>query len=135
MHDWEASYLAGIIDGEGSITLSKLHTKENRRPCISIASTDIELLWYIQSLAGGKINSKRNYKPAKHKDSFTLTIIKKEEVFSTLRFIFPFLRIEKKKLRAKWILDHYESVTILNGKYTAEQLLIKTNFENEFFNI
>ena len=53
----------------------------------------------------------------------------------TLQSILPFLRIEKKKLRAKWILDHYESVTIRNGKYNAEQLLIKTNFENDFFNI
>ena len=89
----------------------------------------------MQSLVGGKINSKRNYKPTKHKDSFTLTIIKKEEVFSTLRFILPFLRIEKKKLRAKWILDHYESVTIRNGKYNSDQLLKKFNFETQFFEI
>jgi hypothetical protein len=135
MYDWEASYIAGIIDGEGSITLTRCHTKEHRRPCISIASTDIELLLYVQSLVGGKINSKRNYKPTKHKDSFTLTIIKKEEVFSTLRFILPFLRIEKKKLRAKWILDHYESVTIRNGKYNSDQLLKKFNFETQFFEI
>ena len=135
MYDWEASYIAGIIDGEGSITLTRWHTKEHRRPCISIASTDLELLMYVQSLTGGKINSKRNYNPDKHKDSFTLTVLKKDEVFSSLQSILPFLRIEKKKLRAKWILDHYESVTIRNGKYNAEQLLIKTNFENDFFNI
>lgn len=135
MEKWEAAYVAGIIDGEGSITLTRMHTKEHRRPCISIASTDIELLVYVQELTGGRINSKRNYNPDKHKDSFTLTVLKKDEVFSSLQSTLPFLRIERKKLRAKWILDHYESVTIRNGKYNAEQLLIKTNFENNFFNI
>nr|WP_309100184.1 LAGLIDADG family homing endonuclease [Fredinandcohnia onubensis] len=52
MEKWEASYIAGIIDGEGSISLTRMHEKEHRRPCISIASTDIELLIYIQKLTG-----------------------------------------------------------------------------------
>jgi len=47
MESWEASYIAGIIDGEGTITLTKLHEKEHRRPCITIASTDKELLEYV----------------------------------------------------------------------------------------
>ena len=33
------------------------------------------------------------------------------------------------------ILDHYESVTIRNGKYNSDQLLKKFNFENQFFEI
>ena len=44
MLKWEASYIAGIIDGEGSITLTRMHNNEHRRPCITIASTDKELL-------------------------------------------------------------------------------------------
>ncbi|WP_240050867.1 hypothetical protein [Metabacillus litoralis] len=71
MEIWEVAYLAGIIDGEGSITLTKIHKNENRRPCITIASTDIELLSYTHSLTGGVISSKKNYNPDKHKDSFT----------------------------------------------------------------
>jgi hypothetical protein len=41
---WEVAYLAGMIDGEGSITLTRMHDKEHRRPCITVASTDYELL-------------------------------------------------------------------------------------------
>ncbi|PWW29577.1 hypothetical protein DFO73_104217 [Cytobacillus oceanisediminis] len=74
MNDWEASYIAGIIDGEGTITLSRLHASEHRRPCITIASTDIELLIYIQSLTGGTLINKKNYKPGLHKNSFSLNI-------------------------------------------------------------
>ncbi|MDQ1144432.1 hypothetical protein QE429_001259 [Bacillus sp. SORGH_AS 510] len=49
MENWEAAYIAGIIDGEGSITLTRMHKKEHRRPCITIASTDKELLSYVHT--------------------------------------------------------------------------------------
>ncbi|MGJ7920192.1 LAGLIDADG family homing endonuclease [Neobacillus sp. LXY-4] len=97
MEKWEAAYVAGIIDGEGSITLTRMHGQEFRRPCISIASTDLELLLYIQSLTGGVINNKKNYNPEKHKNSFTLYIKKKKDVIDTLQHISPFLRVNKKE--------------------------------------
>jgi len=59
MENWEASYVAGIIDGEGTITLTRMHENEHRRPCITISSTDKELLIYLQSLTGGTINNKK----------------------------------------------------------------------------
>jgi hypothetical protein len=135
MHNWEASYIAGIIDGEGSITLTRIHKNEHRRPCITIASTDMELLTYIQSLTGGNINNKKNYNPDKHQDSYTLNINKKKDVFFTLQHVSPFLRINKKRLRAQWILNRYNSVTIRNGKYTTEELVKKIAFEDDFFQI
>ena len=97
LEKWEAAYIAGIIDGEGTITLTRFHQKEYRRPCITISSNDKELLVYIQLLVGGSIYSKKNYNPAKHQDSFTLYIKKKHEVFFTLKTIYLFLRIEQKK--------------------------------------
>ena len=97
MEKWEASYVAGIIDGEGSISLTRMHKNEFRRPCVSIASTDIELLIYIQSLTGGIINNKKNYCPEKHKNSFALYIKNKNDVIKTLQQISPFLRVIKKR--------------------------------------
>jgi hypothetical protein len=135
MEIWEAAYIAGIIDGEGSISLSRIHENEHRRPCISIASTDKELLVYIQSLSGGAINNKKNYNPDKHKDSFTLNIKNKEAVLSLLGFIYPYLRVDKKRNRALWILKKYEEVTPRNGKYNLESLEKKLSFEEVFFNI
>lgn len=126
MKEWEAAYIAGIIDGEGSISLTRMHENEHRRPCISIASTDKELLCYIQTLTGGIINNKKNYNPSKHKNSYALTIKNKEDVFFILKQISRFLRVDKKRARAKWILDYYEGVTLRNGKYNAE--LLKRNF-------
>lgn len=135
MEIWEASYIAGIVDGEGSISLTRMHDNEYRRPCISIASTDKELLLYIKELTGGIINNKKNYKPSKHQDSFTLSIKKKDEVFYTLQSIIPFLRVNKKRNRAAWILENYNTVTARNGKYSPELLKRKMEFEESFFKI
>lgn len=135
MLNWEAAYIAGIIDGEGSIILTRMHAKEYRRPGITIASTDKELLLYAQSLMGGTIINKKNYNPEKHKNSYTLNITKKKEVFPALKQISPFLRVNQKRLRALWILEQYDSVTVRNGKYTSEELAKKIAFEDEFFRL
>lgn len=135
MEIWEASYIAGIIDGEGTITLTRMHANEHRRPCITVASTDKELLLYIQSLVGGSINNKKNYSPSHHCDSFTLNIKKKETVLLTLKQITPYLRINKKRNRALWILENYEKCTPRNGKYSSELLEKKLAFEESFFQI
>ncbi|WP_349408542.1 LAGLIDADG family homing endonuclease [Pseudalkalibacillus sp. SCS-8] len=135
MKVYEAAYIAGVIDGEGSITLTRMHAREHRRPVITIASTDKELLTYLQSITGGCISNKKNYKPGKHKNSFTLNIKVKREVFYVLEMIEPYLRINQKKKRALWILNNYDRVTNRNGKYTNDDLLDKLKFEEEFFAI
>jgi hypothetical protein len=135
MEKWEAAYIAGIIDGEGSITLTRLHENEHRRPCITISSSDKELLIYIHSLTGGAINNKKNYNPDRHKNSFTLSIKKKESVLLILKHVAPYLRVEKKRRRAVWILEQYERVTLRNGKYSPELLKKKLLFEELFFQI
>ena len=135
MEKWEATYIAGIIDGEGSITLTRLHENEHRRPCITISSTDKELLIYLHSLTGGAINNKKNYNPERHKNSFTLSIKKKESVLLILKHVAPYLRVEKKRRRAIWILEQYERVTLRNGKYSPELLQKKLLFEELFFQL
>ncbi|BCB05592.1 LAGLIDADG family homing endonuclease [Bacillus sp. KH172YL63] len=135
MEDWEAAYLAGIIDGEGSITLTRMHEKEHRRPCITIASTDYELLEYIKLLTNGHITNKKNYHPDRHLNSYTITIKTKDQVLFILKSIYPFLRVKKKKKRASWILEHYDRVTIRNGKYSPDKLKQKVFFEEEFFKL
>ena len=48
MNETEKAYIAGIIDGEGSIMLQRFHAKEYPSPCVSIASTTLELLKWIK---------------------------------------------------------------------------------------
>jgi hypothetical protein len=55
-------YFAGLFDGEGTITLTKKCSKENRIPEISIPSTTYELLEFCKSTFGGNIKAKKTYK-------------------------------------------------------------------------
>ncbi len=59
----QKAYIAGIIDGEGSIMLIRFHKNQFPAPCVSVSSTSFELLEWIQEKTGcGKTNSKKNYK-------------------------------------------------------------------------
>ena len=135
MKAWEAAYMAGIIDGEGSITLTRIHKNEHRRPCITISSTDKELLTYLQALGGGTIINKKNYKPDKHLNSYTLNIKVKTDVLKVLKNVHTFLRVDRKRKRALLVLEQYELVTVRNGKYSKEALKRKLSFEDEFFQL
>ncbi|WP_027964307.1 LAGLIDADG family homing endonuclease [Halalkalibacillus halophilus] len=135
MKELEAAYLAGIIDGEGTITLTKWHKNEHRKPIISIASTDIELLEYLKELTNGKIYQKKNYNPSIHKTSFFITIKNKNDVFYVLKSTVQYLRVPSKKARAKLILNKYNLVTLRNGKYSDVNLKRKLLFEEEFLNL
>lgn len=131
----EKAYIAGIIDGEGSIMLTKFHKNQLPAPCISIASTSLELLQWIKNKTGfGSIKSKKNYNPIAHKDSFTYTI-RYDEAISLLKEIEPYLVIEQKKQRAKLILNEYKNLTPRNGRYSEEMLKQKEEFHTRFMSI
>ena len=65
----EAAYVAGIVDGEGTITLTRTHRDEGRRPVVSISSTELPLLQYIHSVIGagritGKVTTRDHHSPS-----------------------------------------------------------------------
>ncbi|WP_053956698.1 LAGLIDADG family homing endonuclease [Inediibacterium massiliense] len=135
MLDCEKSYIAGIIDGEGSIMLIKFHKNQFPSPCITIASTTLNLLQWIQEKSKvGHIKSKKNYNPQKHKDSYTY-IAKYEDAIYLLKAIEPYLIIPEKKLKARMIIYEYKQVTPRNGKYSQELLEQKEDFYKRFVSI
>lgn len=74
--DKQIGYIAGIIDGEGSVCLHKCVWKDRKeyyfRPFIKIANTNIEMLFFIKKILGcGSIELER-IKTDKWKASHTL---------------------------------------------------------------
>lgn len=135
MTETEKAYIAGIIDGEGSIMLQKIHSNEFPSPCVSIASTTLELLEFIKVKVGkGSIIKKKNYNQSLHKNCYSY-ILRRNDAINFIKEIYPFLIIESKKKRAKLILDKYKSLTSRNGRYSYEMLKAKEDFYNEFISI
>ena len=123
----DAAYLAGLIDGEGTITLTRKHKNENRQLAITIANTENELLDFCLNTIGvGKITRKRTEKNH-HTASFTYAIYNRQAL-SLIEQILPYLRSYKAK-RAKIILNDYISLTPRNGKYTKDLKQKRMRFE------
>jgi hypothetical protein len=133
LSDSEAAYVAGIVDGEGTITLTRTHRGENRRPLLSISSTELELLSYVQSVIGAGKITKKACARRHHTPSFAY-VISSRQALAVLSQISHYLHTYK-SLRARLLLDEYASVTPRNGRYTPDQSANRQRFEERFFAI
>ncbi|MDU5106846.1 hypothetical protein [Clostridium sp.] len=135
MLETEKAYIAGIIDGEGSIMLQRFHSNEFPAPCVSIASTSLELLkWIKKTVEKGMIISKKNYNPEVHKDCYSY-VLRRNDAIYLIKEIYPYLIIDSKRKHSELILKNYKALTPRNGRYSLEMLEGKENFYNEFISI
>jgi hypothetical protein len=126
----DAAYIAGLIDGEGTITLSREHRNENRRLVVSIASTERCLLEFVADrVACGKITNKRTTSD-RHTLSFAFRVTNRQAL-ELLRQVQPYLR-SYKATRAALALKHYLALTPRNGQYTEGQKRARQEFETFF---
>ena len=129
----DAAYIAGMIDGEGTITLTREHKNESRRLVVSISSTEKCLLEHIHNAIGaGKITNKRTYKP-EHSPSYHYKITNRQAL-SLLEQVTPFMKGYKAE-RAKYALQHYLALTPRNGRYSAAQRQQRELFEENLLKI
>jgi hypothetical protein len=128
----EAAYLAGLIDGEGTISLSRRHANERRQLVVSISSTEPELVDWAASTTGvGKITRKRTLSD-KHAPGLTYSVSNRQAL-AVLKQVVPYLR-SYKRLRARLVLDKYLALTPRNGKYTDKVSLQREVLETTFLN-
>jgi len=124
----DAAYIAGLIDGEGTVTLTRKHRNENRQLAVTISNTELRLLNHVHVLVGaGKITRKQT-SAAHHTPSYTYAIYNRQAL-ALLRQAQPFLRTYKSE-RSAIILRDYISLTPRNGKYSEKQLKERITFEH-----
>lgn len=129
----DAAYIAGLIDGEGTITLTQEHPNEQRRLVVSVSNNELQILKYLHDTIGaGSISSKRIYR-SKHSPNYTYKITSRQAL-ALLAQITPFLHSYKSE-RAKLILQRYANLTPRNGKYTKEVKVARERFEQTVLNI
>ena len=133
LSDVDAAYIAGLIDGEGTITLTRKHRNENRQLAISISNTDKGLLEFVLlTIGAGKITAKRTTRPH-HTPSYTYAIYNRQAL-RLLEQVHPHLRTYKRE-RATLILRDYLALTPRNGKYTEQLQRARANFESTVLRI
>jgi len=129
----EAAYLAGLIDGEGTVSLTRKHRGEHRQLMVSISNTEQPLLRYVKKIIGaGRITNKRTYQ-ANHTPSATYAISNRQAL-DVLEQVRPYLKTYKAK-RAQLILRSYIRLTPRNGKYTQALLKERDIFIEKFLRL
>lgn len=123
------AYIAGLIDGEGTIRMSKSREKPNWNfkymPYISFVNTNIEVI----NLVGKFLNapkfvhtqSKTGFK--QNKICYRVQKSGPKSIIKPIKLLLPYLRI--KKLQAKLVLKYCEEYdpTAKEGKYVAKKEL------------
>jgi hypothetical protein len=129
----EAGYLAGLIDGEGTITLTRRNLNKHRALVITVSSTELSILKFVQKITGvGKITNKRITK-ANHTPSFTYQVANRQAL-EILKQTAEHLRSYKVE-RARLALQDYTRLTPRNGRYSPVQLQERTQFIEKFLGI
>jgi hypothetical protein len=114
----EKAYIAGIVDGEGTVTLMRHHKNETPTPYVTVANNNLPLLKWIRSRVGGLILRKKKKEPH-HKDSYTWVVCQ-DRVLRFLKEIKQYLII--KRQQAELITAKYKAVTNRSGRYTPKML-------------
>lgn len=131
--DVEAAYVAGLIDGEGTITLGRRHRNERRQLVVNIANTERCLLDFVLERVGaGKITAKMTVDP-RHTPSWVYCVSNRQAL-TVLKQLIPHLRSYKSG-RAQVLLDRYRTAVPRNGKYNAARETLRQEMEDAFFSI
>jgi hypothetical protein len=129
----DAGYIAGLIDGEGTITLTRKHRNENRQLAVTISSTERCLLEFVKGALGvGKITGKRTARDH-HSPSFTYAVYNRQAL-RVLEQVHPYLRTYK-AMRSNLILRDYLALTPRNGRYTERLRQDRGRFESAVLSI
>ena len=115
----EKAYMAGIIDGEGTVTLSRTHVDELPSPKVSVAYNSLDLLKWIKEKVGSGVIIKRSKRAPQHRNQYVLDISNNAALI-LLEELNKYLII--KKPHAELLVSRYKVYTPRNGKYTKELL-------------
>ena len=112
MTEAEAAYIAGLFDGEGTITYKKYKEKKKNgtydcwRISMEIAMTDRSVLvWLTEVLGCGTLNKK----PRKngHKMQYRWRCVFRD-AFHVCCLLFPFAHVKLSKIQQ--VIEHYSSI-------------------------
>lgn len=130
MTEVEKAYAAGLMDGEGTITLTRRNRREKYRwPVVSVTSTTIEIIEFLRGF-GGSVCA-RPPRKSHHKPVWVWSV-RSQKAPEFLRMVRPYMVEPSKVRRADMLINDYDAVTCRNGKYTPEKHEKKRVFEAAF---
>lgn len=136
MQDWEAGFIAGILEGEGYLTIHQHFAMQRRRngPArryrqiearLTITNTSKPLLQTCQRLIGGHTYSHRPWKNPRWNQAYEMIVGERSQILAILCEVYPYLvakreiagimknflrhRLKKQPTRAGWLAGRYDA--------------------------
>lgn len=127
----EAAYVAGLMDGEGTVTLSRVHKYRQRGIALTISNTERGLVLYMREVVGAGSGTTKRRSKLHHTPSFVYHL-NDRRALDLLRQIRPYMTSHKAD-RADALLKDYVRLTPRNGRYSAQILREREQFVRRFF--
>lgn len=122
------SYCAGIIDGEGTITLHK--NGMFRRVLVQVETTSREMLHPLESFGGTILAPKK--RSAVHAQTWKWSI-RGSEALNMISEIIPYMKDPKKIARGKFLLKNYKAIEKIRSDSTKKEIQQRKMFELQFW--
>lgn len=124
-----AAYTAGLIDGEGSIMMSKTHRNNPfRTPVVMVSNNCVELLEWLRETFGGTVITKKKSGAKEWRCKWQVAV-------AICEICLPHLKIGYKAARARLIVNRYNAVCSVNGYYDDDAKAKRLAFDAEFMAI
>lgn len=117
LSETDKAYLAGIIDGEGCITVWKSGRYDNRVVTVAVAMNDKQAVDLLYEAFGGCLFHIKKQNP-KWNDSWRWAV-KSRRAKVVLEALLPYLRVKTRQAEAA--LELISSFTHIGGRATVEQ--------------
>lgn len=101
----DIAYAAGLIDGEGTVSLKKGRRGAWRTPILCMSSTSRELVDFMQTTFGGWISVKKTMR--RHHAPGWFWELHRDSALDALKALLPHIREPAKMRRIRMILDEY----------------------------
>jgi len=130
MEDTQLSYLAGVIDGESTITLLQQRCGDKlprMSPVVYITNTNLKLLERCSNIIGGVVGHSVNFKVTDQRGNspvYRIQIAKRADVEKILDAIEPYLVAKQEQLKTVknfWLIKPYR------GIWTEAQAVLRVN--------
>ena len=107
----DLNYISGILDGEGSLVISKSRNKKTKimqyKPSIAISMNDKQGIEFIQNIFGGNIRIGKRKIHVETGDAYSPAIIieyaAEEKIQEILTSVLPYIKVKKEQ--AMTLLD------------------------------
>lgn len=123
LSETDKAYLAGIMDGEGAIYISRkkdptMKAGYGYRMCLGVANTDLPLMnWLVDVTGLGSVKPRKRHS-TKHKQAYDWYLWS-IQAYQFLKAILPYLK--QKRQRATIAIEFMEKHSVYKGYLTPEE--------------